>query len=54
MGGDAVESLERGGLKATVQAIRDAGYRVDPGLWPAGATADCTQCHAGCTDTPTR
>jgi hypothetical protein len=43
------------GLKATVLAIRAAGYRIDQDLWPASATAgDCTQCHAGCHDSPTR
>lgn len=44
-----------GSLKTTVLAIRVAGYRVDPDLWPASVTAgDCTQCHAGCHDSPTR
>ncbi|GIF09939.1 glycine-rich domain-containing protein [Actinoplanes siamensis] len=44
----------RGGLKVTVRAIHGAGFRVDRDLWPAAATADCTQCHAGCHDSPGR
>lgn len=52
--GTGSEDSERGTLKMTVQAIRAAGYRVDRALWPASATADCTQCHAGCHDSPTR
>lgn len=43
-----------GGLKATrertLAAITAAGYTVDEELWPD--MADCTQCHAGCTDSP--
>lgn len=43
-----------GGAKATrertLAAITAAGYAVDPELWPD--MADCTQCHAGCTDSP--
>ncbi|MEV5872766.1 hypothetical protein AB0L75_00780 [Streptomyces sp. NPDC052101] len=38
-------------LKSTVQAIREAGFAVDHELWNATA-ADCSQCHAGCTDSP--
>ncbi|MCZ0980001.1 hypothetical protein O1L60_16220 [Streptomyces diastatochromogenes] len=34
----------------TVAAIRAAGFDVDRALWPEAA--DCTQCHAGCTDSP--
>ncbi|MFJ8147030.1 glycine-rich domain-containing protein [Streptomyces sp. NPDC096048] len=34
----------------TLAAITTAGYTVDEELWPA--MADCTQCHAGCTDSP--
>jgi len=37
-------------LAATVQAMARTGYRVDFGLW--AGSADCTQCHAGCTDSP--
>lgn len=34
----------------TLNAITAAGYTVDAELWPAAAK--CTQCHAGCTDSP--
>lgn len=37
-------------LKATVDAIRRSGLAVDLELW--AAAADCTQCHAGCSDSP--
>ncbi|MFE9043124.1 glycine-rich domain-containing protein [Streptomyces sp. NPDC007818] len=42
---DATAARER-----TVAAIHAAGFDVDEGLWPDAA--DCTQCHAGCTDSP--
>lgn len=34
----------------TLNAIAAAGYAVDLELWPE--VADCSQCHAGCTDSP--
>ncbi|MFE9935831.1 glycine-rich domain-containing protein [Streptomyces hirsutus] len=34
----------------TLAAITAAGYTVDKELWPD--LADCTQCHAGCSDSP--
>ncbi|MFD4375452.1 glycine-rich domain-containing protein [Streptomyces sp. NPDC058486] len=47
-------ATEAGGPEAarnrTVAAIRAAGFAVDQELWPTAA--DCTQCHAGCTDSP--
>jgi hypothetical protein len=45
---------ERGGLKATVTAIRAAGYRIDQALWLMDGAADCSQCYNGCSDTPNR
>ncbi|WP_202918450.1 glycine-rich domain-containing protein [Streptomyces cavernae] len=45
MPGGAAAAIER-----TVSAIRAAGYAVDDELWPN--VADCTQCHAGCTNSP--
>lgn len=38
-------------LKGTVQAIRDSGFAIDQELW-ASQGADCSQCHAGCHDSP--
>ncbi|MFI0739450.1 glycine-rich domain-containing protein [Streptomyces sp. NPDC021100] len=38
-------------LKATVRAVKAAGFAVDHELWNA-TEADCSQCHAGCTDSP--
>ena len=34
----------------TLAAITAAGYTVDEELWPD--LADCSQCHAGCSDSP--
>lgn len=34
----------------TSAAITAAGYALDGELWPAAA--DCTQCHAGCSNSP--
>ncbi|GHJ36829.1 hypothetical protein [Streptomyces sp. TS71-3] len=34
----------------TLIAITAAGYTVDTELWPE--LADCSQCHAGCSDSP--
>ncbi|MDX3360577.1 MULTISPECIES: hypothetical protein [Streptomyces] len=46
---------DRGDVKAirraTLDAMRVSGYGPDLEFWPA-ASADCTQCHAGCTDSP--
>jgi hypothetical protein len=55
-GGERPKSREadRVTLAATTAAMRLAGYRVDARLWSMTAVADCTQCHAGCTDSPTR
>ncbi|MEH6375768.1 hypothetical protein V7793_15720 [Streptomyces sp. KLMMK] len=38
-------------LRETVQAIKNAGFAIDHELWNA-SKSDCTQCHAGCTDSP--
>ncbi|MEU2801452.1 hypothetical protein [Streptomyces sp. NPDC007117] len=37
----------------TLDAITAAGYRIDHELWPdATKMGDCSQCHAGCSDSP--
>jgi hypothetical protein len=41
-------------IAATIAAITVAGYQIDDDLWTIGAAAECTQCHAGCHDSPTR
>ncbi|KIX78402.1 hypothetical protein SF12_09125 [Streptomyces sp. MBRL 601] len=39
-------------LRDTVEAIRASGFEIDPELWAMNQAADCSQCHAGCTDSP--
>lgn len=36
---------------ATLNAIEAAGFAIDQELW-ASPSAECTQCHAGCSDSP--
>ncbi|MCD9143002.1 glycine-rich domain-containing protein [Streptomyces albireticuli] len=38
-------------LRETVETIKAAGFTIDHELWNASET-DCSQCHAGCTDSP--
>ncbi|MDK0520995.1 hypothetical protein [Streptomyces sp. ML-6] len=42
----------RAAMEATKAAIRAVGFTIDPEFWPNEGAADCTQCHAGCTDSP--
>ncbi|WP_435643342.1 hypothetical protein ACR9VJ_18010 [Streptomyces sp. H49] len=47
---------EDGGDKAAVRrqtlaVMTETGYAADLELWPA-ASGECSQCHAGCTDSP--
>ncbi|WP_030988453.1 glycine-rich domain-containing protein [Streptomyces sp. NRRL S-1813] len=46
----------RAALIRTRNAISAAGYEIDPAFWPgenaADCSADCSQCHAGCSDSP--
>lgn len=44
-------NIPKARLSTTVTAIRAAGYEIDAALWDA-KPGDCTQCHAGCTDSP--
>lgn len=39
-------------LRATVKAIQAWGFEIDPELWAMKDAAECSQCHAGCTDSP--
>ena len=38
-------------IKTTLATMREAGIPIDEHLWQAHA-ANCSQCHAGCTDSP--
>ncbi|MBE1878710.1 glycine-rich domain-containing protein [Myceligenerans pegani] len=40
-------------LTRTVDAISAAGFYVDTELWPTGNHVECSQCHQGCTSSPT-
>jgi hypothetical protein len=54
--GDEWPTLPKAGaatLAGTVAAMREAGCVVDPELWSMTAASDCTQCHAGCHESPT-
>ncbi|MFC5916272.1 hypothetical protein [Streptomyces pulveraceus] len=42
----------RAAMALTTAAIRSAGFSIDAGFWPNEGAADCSQCHAGCTDSP--
>ncbi|MFW6691788.1 hypothetical protein [Streptomyces sp. MAR4 CNX-425] len=39
-------------LRDTVRAIQACGFVIDPELWRMKDAADCSQCHAGCSDSP--
>lgn len=51
----ALPGEDRGDVKEvrrqTLDTMRVTGYAPDLEMWPA-ASADCTQCHAGCSDSP--
>ncbi|WP_327736190.1 hypothetical protein OG749_22785 [Streptomyces nojiriensis] len=42
----------RAAMAATTAAIRASGFDIDAEFWPHEGAADCSQCHAGCTDSP--
>ncbi|MFD4860955.1 glycine-rich domain-containing protein [Streptomyces atratus] len=42
----------RAAMALTTAAIRAAGFTIDAEFWPNEGAADCSQCHAGCTDSP--
>ncbi|MFF2367217.1 glycine-rich domain-containing protein [Streptomyces sp. NPDC058122] len=51
-----LDKEEHGGGKAlralTVDSITLAGYEIDMEFWPELDIADCSQCHANCSDSP--
>nr|WP_202447193.1 hypothetical protein [Streptomyces sp. SID5468] len=42
----------RAALERATAAIAAAGFTIDAEFWPGMGAAECTQCHAGCTDSP--
>ncbi|WP_326738290.1 glycine-rich domain-containing protein [Streptomyces sp. NBC_01022] len=39
--------------RRTLDALAATGFRIDDDLWPEAARmGECSQCHAGCTDSP--
>ncbi|MEV7525542.1 hypothetical protein [Streptomyces sp. NPDC091371] len=50
--GGADPEAGRAAMAQTTAAIRTAGFTVDAEFWPNEGVADCSQCHAGCTDSP--
>lgn len=48
----------RAAMERSREAIAEAGFVVDPEFWPGAGAADCsgdcTQCHAGCSDSPVK
>ncbi|GAA0361086.1 hypothetical protein NE235_21865 [Actinoallomurus spadix] len=46
-----IPPAEAGPIAKTLAAMRAAGIPIDEELWQAHAAA-CSQCHAGCTDSP--
>jgi hypothetical protein len=51
--GESIEGGPEAGRQRTLDALTAAGFRIDHDLWPVAAKmGDCSQCHAGCTDSP--
>ncbi|NUK10374.1 hypothetical protein HRW23_24630 [Streptomyces lunaelactis] len=51
--GEPVDGGPEAARERTLAAISEAGFAIDSELWPAAAKmGKCTQCHAGCTDSP--
>ncbi|MDT0309378.1 hypothetical protein RM780_20785 [Streptomyces sp. DSM 44917] len=42
----------RAAMARTRDAIRAAGFAIDPDFWPENAAADCSQSYAGCHGSP--
>ncbi|MFI0717638.1 hypothetical protein [Streptomyces sp. NPDC021224] len=51
-----LDPVEHGGGKVlrqrAVDTITDLGFLVDPDFWPEIELAECSQCHANCSDSP--
>ncbi|MFF4166858.1 glycine-rich domain-containing protein [Streptomyces sp. NPDC001741] len=51
--GESIEGGPEAARQRTLDAISAAGFRIDHDLWPdAAMMGECSQCHAGCTDSP--
>lgn len=51
--GEQGDSDPEAARQRTLTAITGAGFAIDADLWPPAAKmGKCTQCHAGCTDSP--
>ncbi|MEU9015375.1 hypothetical protein AB0D12_37805 [Streptomyces sp. NPDC048479] len=51
--GEEIEGGPEVARERTLAAITAAGFAIDHELWPAAAKmGDCSQCHAGCSDSP--
>lgn len=51
--GETVPGGPEAARRRTLDAITAAGYAIDHELWPPAAKmGECSQCHAGCTDSP--
>lgn len=51
--GESIEGGPESARQRTLDAISAAGFRIDHDLWPdAAMMGECSQCHAGCTDSP--
>ncbi|WP_312871035.1 glycine-rich domain-containing protein [Streptomyces lonarensis] len=42
----------REAIGRTKEAMRAVGVEPDADLWPGEGSAECSQCHAGCSDSP--
>ncbi|MEU9746094.1 glycine-rich domain-containing protein [Streptomyces niveus] len=50
--GESVDGGPEAARRRTLDAISAAGYTIDPALWPEATDGECSQCHAGCSDSP--
>ncbi|TXS36912.1 glycine-rich domain-containing protein [Streptomyces sp. OR43] len=51
--GESSEHGPKAERQRTLDALAAAGFRIDHDLWPEAARmGECSQCHAGCTDSP--